>query len=95
MDQIATIFMVFGGMWIISGIGITVFIMYKILDKYINYGDSSGDIHEFAVGDIDYIRYIDEVSQHERTLFNDNFSIDPYEDIKRSVPEPLKKEHEM
>ena len=44
--NVIIMFIMVGLIWIIMGVGIAVFTVYKIMDKYNNYGDSTCTIDE-------------------------------------------------
>ena len=76
---------------IYTGISIALFVAYKILKKFSDYGDSSCDMKEYSRWGIDYRRRADDVpSQDKRILFAD-YGVNPYEGRKHSIPEQLLK----
>ena len=87
-------YVIIGGMWIFLGIGIAVFTVYKIMDKYNNFGDSTCTIDEYSRKGIHYTRSLNEVPAQEKTFLFANFGANPYEGIERSVPEQLIKNAE-
>ena len=90
MDSAITAILIFGGMWLVSCGGIAIFIVYKILSKYNNFGDTTCTIDEYSLRGIHYTRSNDEITSHERTMLFANYGDNPYAGIKHDIPEQLR-----
>lgn len=86
-----TIFLFFS---IYMAVAITLFIVYKLLNKYNNFGDTTCNLDEYSPWGIKYNRMRDDVLIHEKTDFFLYYGENPYEGRKHSIPEQLIKNGE-
>lgn len=90
-SRIIMMLVIFVVMWILTGVGFTLFIISKILNKYNNFGDFTCSLDEYSRNGIRYTRSLDEVSKHEKTILFDNYGENPYANIKHPIHEQLRK----
>ena len=63
----------FIGILIFTGVSIALYVAYRVLNKYSNFGDSSCNINEYTRKGISYERCRDEVTPNMKfTLFDKN-----------------------
>ena len=84
-------YLVFAVFWIFSGVGCALFIVYKALGRYNDFGDSIPGIDEYSKKGIHFNRNSDDVDSHEKRRLFEVYGSNPYEGIKRSIPEQLVK----
>ena len=84
-------YLMFIGFSVYAGFGITVFIVYHILNKFNNYGDFSCGIDEYTRKGIHFMRNLDEVPKNESNFLFSNFGDNPYEGREHKIPEQLMK----
>ena len=84
-------YLIFIGFALYIAFGVTVFIIFKILNKYNNFGDSSCDIDEYSRKGIHYMRNLDGVPKNEAGFLFSNFGNNPYEGRDHRIPEQLLK----
>ena len=82
---------IFTGLWLMTGVGTALYVTFRLLNKYSNFGDFSCGIDEYSVKGIHYLRSLDEVSSHEKSFLFSNFGENPYANVKHSIPEQLRK----
>ena len=81
----------FIGILIFTGVSIALYVAYRVLNKYSNFGDSSCNINEYTRKGISYERCRDEVTPNMKfTLFAD-YGVDTYGNRKHRIPEQLLK----
>lgn len=68
-----------------------IFITYRILKKYNDFGDSSCDMNEYSQRGIGYYRTINDAPETEKRLLFYEYGDNPYDDSKISIPEVLLK----
>ncbi|MBR1797831.1 MAG: hypothetical protein IJ757_07465 [Clostridiales bacterium] len=85
---------IFLSIWALTGIGMAIFIIYKIINKYNNFGDSTCTIDEYSKYGINYTSVEDAMPFVERSYFFSRYGENPYEGVTRSIPEPLTKRKE-
>jgi len=85
-------FILFGTIWVFSSVSFAVFITYKILNKYTNYGDSSPKMDEYSMRGIDMTRMRDNVPASDKYHLFADYGVNPYEGHKHSIPEQLLKD---
>ena len=90
-EQIFMMYAVFIGMLVFTGVSITMFVVYKILNKYSNFGDSSCKMDDYSLRGIHYLRDIDDVPSNEKRLLFAAYGANPYEGRQHSIPEQLLK----
>lgn len=90
-EQVFMMYSVFIGMLVFTGVSITLFIVYKILNKYSNFGDSSCRMDEYSLRGIHYLRDMDDVPSTERHFLFSNYGVNPYKGRQHSIPEQLLK----
>ena len=76
---------------VLTGISIALFVAYKILNKYSNFGDSSCNINEYSRKGIRYERCRDEVDSSMKRIVFADYGVDTYGDRKHTIPEQLLK----
>ena len=81
--------LVFIVLWLMAGAGAGMFVVYRILRKFNDFGDSTCSIDEYSRKGIHYSRQLDEVPPQEKTFLFANFGANPYEGVEHSVPEQL------
>ena len=74
--------------------GISVFITYRILNKYIDFGEVVCNIHQYSNDGIKYKVNRDNVLIYEKNEYMHIHGENPYENIERSIPEQLLKNTE-
>lgn len=80
---------VFCAIWVLCSAGIAAFVTYKILNKWANFGDSTPNMYEYTLQDIDYIRSRDRVPTTDKLFLFDEYGDNPYEGRRHSYPEQL------
>lgn len=78
-------------MFVFAAVGITAFVVYKVLDKYADFGDTPPRLGDYTVGGIDYIRSHDRVPSSDKYHLFADYGTNPYEGRRHSVPEQLVK----
>lgn len=84
-------FALYIAMFVMSALGITAFVVYKILDKFADFGDTTPKLGDYSVGGIDYIRSHDRVASGDKYHLFADYGVNPYEGRKHTVPEQLAK----
>lgn len=82
---------VFIGMLVFTGISITLFVVFKILNKFNNLGDSFCKMDDYAPRAIHFLRDIDDVPSNEKRFLFAEFGENPYEGRQHTIPEQLLK----
>ena len=77
-----------------TSVSIAIFITYRILEKYNNYGDSSCRLDDYSLNGIKFKRSNDNVTPEEKSYHFNVFGENPYEDRVHSIPEQLLKNSE-
>ena len=77
--------------WVFSAVGITLFVVYRILNRYNDYGNFVCPLEEYSKNGIRYTRVRDNVLPMEKNEYFMDYGYNPYEDIERSIPEQLLK----
>ena len=90
-SRIVMLIVIIVAMWILTGVGFTLFIISKILNKFNNFGDFTCNIDEYSRNGIHYTRSLDEVSKHEKSILFNNYGENPYANIKHPIHEQLRK----
>ena len=90
-DNAFTMNAMFIGMLVFTGISITLFVVYKILNRFNNFGDSSCKLDEYSPRGIHYQRDIDDVPSTEKRLLFAEYGVNPYEGRQHTIPEQLLK----
>ena len=78
-------------LFIVSCAGIAIFITYRILKKYIDFGDVVCSIHQYSSNGIKYTVNRDNVLLYEKNDYMLVHGDNPYENLERSIPEQLLK----
>ena len=76
---------------IYMGVSIALFVAYKVLNKFSNFGDSSCDIGEYTRKGIRYERCRDEVDHSMKRIVFADYGVDTYGNRKHTIPEQLLK----
>ena len=76
---------------IYTGVSIALFVAYKVLNKYSNFGDSSCDINEYSRRGIRYEHCRDEVTSNMNNALFADYGVDTYGNRKHTIPEQLLK----
>lgn len=84
-------FAVYIAMFVLSAVGITAFVVYKVLDKFADFGDTPPKLRDYTAGGIDYIRSHDRVPSSDKYHLFADYGVNPYEGRRHSVPEQLMK----
>jgi len=82
---------VFIGMLVFTGISITLFVVYKILNRFNDFGDSFCKMDDYAPRAIHFLRDIDDVPSNEKRFLFAEYGENPYEGRKHTIPEQLLK----
>lgn len=82
---------VFIGMLVFTGISITLFVVFKILNRFNNFGDSFCKMDDYAPRAIHFLRDIDDVPSNEKRFLFAEFGENPYEGRQHTIPEQLLK----
>jgi hypothetical protein len=90
-DSAFLILLVYSGMIIFTAVSYAVFVTYRILRKYSDFGDSSCKIEEYSQRGIGYYRMVDDAPEMERSFLFTEYGQDPYENNSHSIPEVLLK----
>jgi hypothetical protein len=77
-----------------SAVSVTLFVTYKLLSKYNDFGDSACDINEYSRFGINIDRMRDDVVPQEKYDFFLYYGDNPYENAVHSIPEQLLKNGE-
>lgn len=93
-ERVFMMFAVFIGMLIFTGISITLFVVYKVLNRYSNFGDSSCKMDDYSLRGIHYLRNLDDVPSTEKHFLFADYGADPYGGRQHSIPEQLIKNGE-
>jgi hypothetical protein len=88
-DTLLVVILVYGGLWIFTAVSYAIFITYRILNKYNDFGDTSCSLYSYSERDISYDREIDNAPPNEKNLLFTIYAEDPYTDKKRRIPEVL------
>lgn len=80
--------------FVFTAVSIALFVVYKILNRYNNFGDSAGHFDEYAVDGIKYRKSADNVLYEEKNELFLLYGENPYEGVERVVPEQLMKNAE-
>ncbi len=78
-------------LFLVSCAGLAVFITYRILKKYIDFGDVVCSIHQYSSNGIKYTVNRDNVLLYEKNDYMLVHGDNPYENIERSIPDQLLK----
>ena len=70
-------------------VGIALFITYRILKKYIDFGEIECSIHQYSANGIRYKVNTDNVVSDEKNEFFLLHGENPFEGIDHSIPEQL------
>ncbi len=84
-------FMISLVIWVFSAVGITLFVVYKILSRFNNFGDSSCILDDYSKNGIRYTRNRDNVLPVEKNDYFLVYGENPYTDVERSIPDQLLK----
>ena len=76
---------------IFTALSLALFVTYKLLSKYNDFGDSSCGLNDYSRFGITYNRTRDNVLPQEKYDFFVCYGDDPYEGIEHSIPEQLLK----
>lgn len=79
---------------VFTAVAFALFITYKILKKYNDFGDSSCKMDDYALNGIRYERQGDRVPTSDKYHLFADYGNNPYEDRKHSIPEVLLKNAE-
>ena len=90
-DDLNFMFLTFIGLVIFTGVSIALFVAYKILNKYSNFGDSSCNINEYTRRGIQYERCRDDVDTNAKFRLFADYGVDTYGNRKHKIPEQLLK----
>ena len=90
-DDLNFMFLTFIGLVIFTGVSIALFVAYKILNKYSNFGDSSCNINEYTRRGIQYERCRDDVDTNAKFHLFADYGVDTYGNRKHKIPEQLLK----
>lgn len=90
-EQVFMMYTVFIGMLVFTGISITMFVVYKILNRFSNFGDSSCRLDDYSPRAIHYLRDIDDVPSTEKRLLFAEYGENPYDGRQHTIPEQLLK----
>ena len=82
---IAIIFLIF------VAVSLSLFIVYRSLSKYNDYGDSSCKMNAYSRGGINYIKRDDNVKTVEKAFLEADYGVDVYLGNHHKIPEQLKK----
>lgn len=77
-----------------TALAVSLFITYRLLKKYNDFGDSSCGIEEYSRFGVDYISMRDDADPSEKRYFFLHFGENPYENAVHSIPEQLIKNGE-
>ena len=78
-------------LFLVSCAGLAVFITYRILKKYIDFGDVVCSIHQYSSNGIKYSVNRDNVLLYEKNDYMLVHGDNPYENLERSIPDQLLK----
>lgn len=90
-EQVFMMYTVFIGMLVFTGISITMFVVYKILNRFSNFGDSSCRLDDYSPRAIHYLRDIDDVPSTEKRLLFAEYGENHYDGRQHTIPEQLLK----
>ena len=88
------VYIFYGLLWLFLSSSVVVYIIYRIMNKFNNFGDSTCTIDEYSRNGIHFRRNVDKVDRHEQRFLFANFGENPYEGIEHSIPEQLLKNSE-
>lgn len=94
-EQVFMMYTVFIGMLVFTGIAITMFVVYKILNRFSNFGDSSCKLDDYSPRAIHYLRDMDDVPSTEKRLLFSAYGENPYDGRQHTIPEQLLKNSKM
>lgn len=84
-------YLVFIFFWLFTGVGCALFIVYKALNRYNDFGDSIPGMDAYTRNGIHVNRASDDVDSLEKRRLFDVYGSNPYEGVERSIPEQLVK----
>ena len=90
-EQYLVAVLTFGSLIVFTAASYALFITYRILKKYSDYGDSSCKLQEYSQRGIGYYRTVNDAPENEKRLLFIEYGENPYASIKRSIPEVLLK----
>ncbi len=76
------------------GLSISLFVTFRLLKKYSDYGDSSCGFEDYSPWGLHFDRMSDDVVPEEKNHFFFIYADNPYVNIARSIPEQLLKNEE-
>lgn len=82
---------VFIGLLVFTGISITLFVVFKILNRFNDFGDSFCKMDDYAPRAIHFLRDIDDVPSNEKRFLFAEYGENPYEGRQHTIPEQLLK----
>lgn len=88
---ISTVFIFF---CIYASVAITLFVVYKLLKKFNDFGTTTCGLDEYAPWGVKYSRMRDDVLPQEKQDFFLYYGENPYEGKKHEIPEQLIKNGE-
>ncbi len=77
-----------------TALAVSLFITYRLLKKYNDFGDSSCGIEEYSRFGVDYSVKRNDVNPVEKNDFFLCYAENPYENVVHSIPEQLIKNGE-
>ena len=89
--EVVIMFGLYIAMFVLSALGITAFVVYKLLDKFADFGDTPPKLSDYSVGGIDYIRSHDRVVSGDKYHLFADYGVNPYEGRRHTIPEQLAK----
>ena len=93
-DKEVMMLIVFGAVWVFSAVSFAVFVTYKILNRYTNFGDSTSNMDEYSLRGIDLSRCRDDVPVSDKYHLFADYGMNPYENNRHRIPEQLLKNKE-
>lgn len=76
-------------LFLFACVGISLYITYRILKKYTDFGETECSIHQYSADGVRFKVNKDNVLPVEKEDFFLIYGENPYENIERSIPEQL------
>lgn len=93
-DALLIIIIVSAAVFLFTCVAISIFIMYRILNKFNNFGDTECSLYQYSYDGIRFRVNKDNVALEEKNEFMETYGKNPYEEVERTIPELLIKNAE-
>ncbi len=85
------VMLLYGAMYVFTGVSYAVFVTYLILKKFSDFGDTTCKLSDYSVRGIGYYRAVDDCPNMEKSFLFTKYGEDPYVNIDHKIPEVLLK----